>query len=113
MSRRSTRHSDFNPLYHFLPTEIQKLYNNFKETTQDDIILVKGQLSADSDTWEMSSVVTEHFSKKDGKDIFAYYNGANNVNVTGVSFLWSKSPIEGVTPTTAQTANFEVALDGL
>ncbi len=103
---------DFNPLYHFLPTEIQKLYNNFKETTQDDIILVKGQLSADSDTWEMSSVVTEHFSKKDGKDIFAYYNGANNVNVTGVSFLWSKSPIEGVTPTTAQTANFEVALDG-
>lgn len=104
---------DFNPLYHFLPADVKNLYNDFKETTTGHIILVKGQLSEDSGTWEMTSAVAEHFSKKDGKTIFDYYKqGGNNVNVKSVSFLWSKNPVEGVTPATAQTADFEVALDG-
>jgi hypothetical protein len=104
----------FNPLYHFLPANVKALYNNFKETTQDDIILVKGQLNKDTNTWEMSSAVIEHFGKRNDKDIFAYYNDtqADPENVTGVSFLWTKSPIVGVTPTDAQTDPFEVALDG-
>lgn len=103
----------FNPLYHFLPAEIKDTYPAFSDKTQNDIIIVKGQLSSGSNTWVMSSKVSEHFGKVDSKDIFTYYTAGNNaVNVTGVSFTWTKIPAEGVTPTEAQTADFEVALDG-
>lgn len=102
----------FNDAYHFTPATIKNVYADFAGTTLDDIVVVKGQ--ALDGEWEMSSVVSEHFAKKNGKNIFDYYNdqAIDPENVTGVSFMWSRTPVSGVTPTAPQASDFEVALDG-
>lgn len=78
----------------------------------DNTIVVKGQLNT-ADKWEMSSVVSEHFEKLNGTDIFNYYatSAANAVTPQGITFKWANG-VTGVTPTTKQNADFTVALDG-
>lgn len=78
----------------------------------ENTIVVKGQLNA-SKTWEMSSVVNEHFERIDGKNIFQYYSEINNIAVNGLSFQWAAGTT-GVTPdaSVVNTTDFTVALDG-
>lgn len=78
----------------------------------ENTIVVKGQLNQ-SNKWEMSSVVSEHFEKQNGKDIFNYYTTtvANAVTTNGLTFEWATG-VTGVTPTNEQTQDFTVALDG-
>jgi len=98
----------FNPLYHFTKSSS---YGSIAGVTNDDIIVVKGQVK--DDAWVMSSVVSEHFIKKNNLNIFNYYANDTDVpKVTGIKFDWVDDPVEDVTPDTEQTADFEVALDG-
>lgn len=61
----------------------------------------------------MSSVVSEHFINKNNVNIFGYCaNDADVPKVASIGFAWVENPVEDVTTTTAQTADFEVALDG-
>lgn len=85
----------YNPLYY---------YDNFAGAS--NCIVVKGQLNG---SWEMSSVVSEHFEMINGKNIFGYFNTINNVK--SLEFQW-KSGVTGVTPGAdqVQTADFTVAL---
>lgn len=78
----------------------------------ENTIVVKGQLNA-SKTWEMSSVVNEHFERINGKNIFQYYSEINNIAVNGLSFQWATGTT-GVTPdaSAVKTTDFTVALDG-
>ena len=87
----------YNPLYYF---------DTFAPANAENCIVVKGQLN-DEDTWEMSSVVSEHFAKLEGENIWEYYNKVNNVE--SLSFSWAAGT-EGVNPTGVQNANFTVAL---
>ena len=66
--REDCKSFDYNPLYYV-----------------DNHIEVKGQLNA-SNTWEMSTAVNEHFVRKNGKNIFEYYNTVQNV--TEMTFAW-------------------------
>ena len=51
-------------------------------------ILVKGQIGATSNTWELSSYIREHFAKISGKDIFGYCTDPviNKLNIQNVAF---------------------------
>ena len=87
----------YNPLYYF---------DAFAPANAENCIVVKGQLN-EEDTWEMSSVVSEHFAKLEEGNIWAYYNKVNNV--ASLSFSWAAGT-EGVNPTGVQDADFTVAL---
>ena len=87
----------YNPLYYF---------ETYAPANAENCIVVKGQLN-DEDTWEMSSVVSEHFAKLEEGNIWAYYNKVNNV--ASLSFSWAAGT-EGVNPTGVQTTDFTVAL---
>ena len=85
----------YNPLYYF---------NTYAPANAENCIVVKGQLNG---TWEMSSVVSEHFAKLEEENIWEYYNKVNNV--ASLSFSWAAGT-EGVNPTGDQNADFTVAL---
>ena len=93
----------YNPLY---------FYDTYAPANATNCIVVKGQLVGN--TWKMSSTVSEHFAKlqdettQNWENIWQYYNKVNNVST--LSFAWATGTT-GVTPTTTQTADFEVALD--
>lgn len=93
--REDCKNFTYNPLYY---------YDNFAGAS--NCIVVKGQLNT---SWEMSSVVSEHFEKINGKSVFQYYNTVNNVK--SLEFQW-KSGVTGVTPGAdqVQKADFTVAL---
>ena len=93
--REDCKNFTYNPLYY---------YNNFAGAS--NCIVVKGQLNT---SWEMSSVVSEHFEMINGKNVFQYYNTVNNVK--SLEFQW-KSGVTGVTPgaNQVQKADFTVAL---
>lgn len=78
----------------------------------ENTIVVKGQLNP-SKKWEMSSVVSEHFEKQNGKDIFNYYatTAPNALTTNGLTFEWATG-VTGVTPMGEQAQDFTVALDG-
>lgn len=105
----------YNILYYFLDSAIKGTYPDFDGETQKDIIVVKGQVV--SGTWEMSSVVSEHFGKKGDLNIFGYYTqaGLDPDNVTDIEFEWTNAPVTGVTSTPAtpvKNQDFTIALDG-
>ena len=103
-------HYTFNPLYHATKNSA---YGQIAGVKNDDIIVVKGQVDAALNSWVMSSVVSEHFINKNNVNIFGYCaNDADVPKVASIGFAWVENPVEDVTPTTAQTADFEVALDG-
>ena len=82
------RQYTFNELYHFGATST---WASLEGITSDDIIVVKGQLNANN-TWEMSSVIAEHFANVDGNDIFTYYNKDKYVtNVSAIEFNWTNA----------------------
>ncbi len=93
--REDCKNFTYNPLYY---------YDNFAGTS--NCIVVKGQLNR---SWEMSSVVSEHFEMINGKNIFGYFNTINNVK--SLEFQW-KSGVTGVTPgaNEVKTNDFTVAL---
>lgn len=92
--------------------DCQKFVYNPLYLEGENTIVVKGQLNA-ANTWEMSSVVNEHFERIDGKNIFQYYSNINNIAVNGLSFQWATGTT-GVTPdaSVVNTNDFTVALDG-
>lgn len=94
--REDCKNFTYNPLYY---------YDNYSGTS--NCIVVKGQLNG---SWEMSSVVSEHFEMIGGKNIFGYFNTINNVKT--LQFQW-KSGVTGVTPGANQVmeTDFTVALD--
>lgn len=101
------RQYTFNELYHF---DQNSSWAALAGITSNDIIVVKGQLNS-SNTWEMSSVVSEHFANVDGKNIFTYYNTDKYVtNVNAIEFCWTKQPDTEVTPAGVQTADYTIAL---
>lgn len=103
-------HYTFNPLYH---ATRDSAYGSIAGVTNDDLIVVKGQVDATLNSWVMSSVVSEHFINKNGVNIFGYCANDTEVRkVKSIGFAWVENPVKGVTPATAQTADFEVALDG-
>lgn len=80
----------FNNLYHFTPATIGNVYEDFdaNRLTAADAIVVKGQLN-DQSQWEMSSVISEHFAKRNGLELFSYYqNDPIATNVTALDFEW-------------------------
>lgn len=105
----------YNILYYFLDKAITGTYPDFDGETQQDIIIVKGQVV--ENTWKMSSVVSEHFGKVDDLNIFGYYtqDGKDPKNVTDITFNWADKNVEGVTSTPATPVtnqDFTIALDG-
>lgn len=82
----------FNTLYHFTPETINNVYEDFEASrlTTDDAIVVKGQLN-DQSQWEMSSVISEHFAKRNGLELFSYYqNDPTATNVAALDFNWKR-----------------------
>ncbi len=108
----------FNPNYYFNKSSE---YGQIEGVTSDDIIVVKGQIGASSNSWEMSSVVSEHFAKLEDPNntgtfvnIFTYYtdNKITNVkNVADLEFDWTGTtkPTD-VTLTTMSPLDYTVAL---
>ena len=92
---------EYNPLYY------KEKYDGDNGYSKENAIVVKGQLNASSN-WEMSTVVSEHFKKIDGNNIFAYYNTIN-YNVTTLSFNWAEG-VTGVSPTGEQNTDFTIKL---
>lgn len=78
----------YNPLYY------NKTYTSLADgKSYSDCIVIKGQNTPGY--WEMSSVVSEHFAKVNGQNIFAYYNTVNNVKT--LDFQWAAG-VTNVTP---------------
>lgn len=110
----------YNILYHFLKSTINGAYADFEGETQEDIVIVKGQVDASSSTWKMSSVISEHFANSTNSqgqevNIFGYYleSGIDPDNVASITFDWAETPVQGVTPTDPQPdKDFSIALDG-
>ena len=110
----------YNILYHFLKSTINGAYADFEGETQEDIVIVKGQVDPTSSTWKMSSVVSEHFAKTKNTqgtevNIFGYYleDGVDPDNVASITFDWAEQPVKDVTPTAPQAnTDFTIALDG-
>ncbi len=101
----------YNPLYY------KSSYTSLVDGKKyNDCIVVKGQIGV-SDAWEMSSVVSEHFAKRENEDkvwenIFTYYNKVDNVEK--LTFAWTAEKITDVTPiipfTTDQTVKLTTAM---
>ncbi len=103
-------HYEFNPMYHFTKSSS---YGSIAGVKNNDIIVVKGKVDETTNAWVMKSTVSEHFINKNNVNIFGYYANDTDVRkVTGISFAWVENPVKDVTPATAQTADFDVALDG-
>ena len=98
--REDCKSFEYNPLYYFNTFVGENGYS------MDNAIVVKGQLST-TNTWEMSTVISEHFKKIEGKDIFNYFSTINNVNT--LVFNWAEG-VDGVSPVGAQNADFTVKL---
>lgn len=109
-----TAHGDFILTQKFYVKDNHKPYvlNELYQIPGQNSVQVKGQLSSTTSTWEMSSVVSEHFQKIAGENVFTYWKKPEYVNAAGaLSFEWEVGTI-GVTPITAFTTDQAVALDG-
>lgn len=109
-----TAHGDFILTQVFYVKDNHKPYvlNELYQIPGQNSVQVKGQLSSTTSTWEMSSVVSEHFQKIEGENVFTYWKKPEYVNAAGaLSFEW-KAGTTGVTPLTAFTTDQAVALDG-
>lgn len=110
----NTAHGDFILTQKFYVKDNHKPYvlNELYQIPGQNSVQVKGQLSSTTSTWEMSSVVSEHFQKIAGENVFTYWKKPEYVNAAGnLSFVWEVGTT-GVTPITAFTTDQAVALDG-
>lgn len=108
-----TEHGDFILTQKFYVKDDHKPYklNELYEVAGRNGIAVKGQLNNTTSTWEMSSVVSEHFMNISGKNVFSYWKDAKYVDANkDLSFIWATNTT-GVTPVGVFTTDQAVALD--
>lgn len=109
----NTAHGDFilTQLFHVKDNHKPYVLNELYQIPGQNSVEVKGQLNPATSTWEMSSVVSEHFEKIAGENVFTYWKKPAYVNAAGaLRFEWDGET--GVTPIAAFTTDQAVALDG-